>query len=154
MNSTPLVFRSSFFSWINPENSIFILMEMETSQARIFVNTLDIETSSEYWKLSVVIDGQQIVALGGTTADDAKILLDNYKHVLKFLQSGPESISPHLGFGEKTSEEGRALWMTIDRKGLLIVENGVQHIYEELPSGLLQEIRMAAEPEQKLILES
>lgn len=152
MHSTPLVFRSSFFGWTNPENTVFIVMEIESWQGRIFINSTD--DTGDYWKLSVVIDGPDIIAIGGTTADEAKVLLDNYKYVMGFLQKGPESLSPHFGFGERAGEEGRALWMTVDRKGVMMVENGVQRIFEELPSGLLQEINVAPPaPEQKLIIE-
>lgn len=153
MHSTPIVFRSSFFGWTNPENTLFVLMEVESWQARIFINTTD-ETGT-YWKMSVVIDGPNIIAVGGTTAEEAKTLLESGKHTMAFLANGPETISPLFNFGERANEEGKALWMSIDRKGVMTVENGIQRLFEELPSGLLQEIHIAPpEPENKLILES
>lgn len=153
MHSQPIIFRSSFFGWTNPENTIFILMEIESWQARLFVNTTD-ETGT-YWKMSVVVDGPNVIAIGGTTSDEAKTLLENHKHVMSFLTKGPETISPHFSFGERANEEGKALWMGMERKGVMTIENGVQRLFEELPSGLLQEINLTApEPENKLILES
>ncbi len=155
MHSTPIVFRSSFFGWTNPENTLFILMELESWQARIFVNTTD-ETST-YWKMSVVIDGPNFIAIGGTTADEAKVLLESCKQTMSFLTQGPETISPHFGFGERANEDGKALWTTIDRKGVMMTENGTQRLFEELPSGLLKEITILPPPEdgptQSLIVE-
>lgn len=153
MHSTPIVFKSSFFGWVNPENTLFVLMEMESWQARVFVSTTD--ENGTYWKMSVVVDGPNIVAVGGTTADEAKALLESGKSTMEFLMKGPETISEHLAFGERSDEDGRALWMSMERKGVLTIENGIQRIFEELPSGLLQEIMLAPpEPEKKLILEA
>lgn len=153
----PLVFRSSFFGFVNKEETLFLLMEMESLIDRVFEKKTELmedgNTIREYWELIIVIDVEKIYNPKNYSDEELSQILEMYKDAKVMLNSKPDVIDNEFKICEKISPEGKALWIVLEREGLMVVEKGIQRLYQKLPSGILQEISLTApKPENKVIL--